>query len=338
MRAIGKSFVFLFAVSLVTSIHAEVEGQPVRIAKVENRPIARQVSTYGVLAPKIEDLSFRINGRIASFNVSEGQRVEENQVLAELEKRDAEDQLNKAKVDRDQAARQYERFETLAEQRMIQASQLENARDALKSANINFEQAKLTLQRCTLRSPAAGIILREYLDSRTTITAGTPIYSFRDVSKSWVTEVELTDRNAFVFGLGTTAIARFAPYPGETFPGELTKQAGVADENDGLYTVEITIQAEGRELRPGMVVEVDLFHETEAAYSMVPLDALIDVRGNQGVIYLLDTEGKKAQEVPVHIAAIAGGMAALAEPLQAGASVVVRGQQSLRHNAAVRVL
>lgn len=249
------------------------DGVPVRVAQVETQPITQVVSTYGVLAPKIEDLSFRVDGRIAQFNVAEGEVVEEGQALAELEKRDALDSLNQARVSRDQASRQLERFKKLAADRMIQDSQLEKAVDEMETATIAFEQTELELERSTLRAPAGGVILREYLDSRTTIAAGTPIYSFRDTSKSWITEVELTDRNAFTFGVGTTSIARFAPYPGEVFTGELSKQAGVADDRDGLYTVEITIEAHGRELRPGMVVEIDLVHETAESYSVVPLDA-----------------------------------------------------------------
>ena len=328
----------LCSLAISATASEDTTGHPVRITGVEHRPVVRQVSTYGVLAPKIEDLSFRIDGRIDSFKVVEGERVSENQILATLETRDAQDKLNGAKVQRDQAARKLERFEKLAAERMIQASQLETAQDELETALINFEQAALTLERCILYAPADGIILKEYLESRTTITAGRPIYSFQDISKSWVTEVELTDQNAFAFGLGTTARARFAPYPGQEFSGILTKQAGVADRNDGLYTVEVTIAAEGRELRPGMVVEIDLLHETEQSYSMVPLDALVDVRGNRGVIYLLDESGERVNELPIHIVTISGGWVALAEPVPAGASVVIRGQQSLRQNSHVKVL
>jgi len=329
---LGASSLFM------TQAFADSQGHPVRVTAVELRPVVRQVSTYGVLAPKIEDLSFRIDGRINQFNVVEGESVVEGQVLATLETRDANDKLDQARVQRDQAARKLERFETLAEQRMIQASQLENTQDELETAVINFEQAKLELERCTLRAPADGVILKEFEDSRTTINAGTPIYSFRDISKSWVTEVELTDQNAFAFGIGTIARARFAPYPGQVFDGTLTKQAGVADRRDGLYTVEITIAAKGRELRPGMVVEIDLIHETEQSYTMVPLDALVDLRNNQGAIYILDETQTRVNEVPVHIVTISAGWVALVEPVPEGSKVVIRGQQSLRHNSDVRVL
>ncbi len=322
---------------LTLSVHA-AEAHPVRIAPVQEQTVKRAVSTFGVLAPRIEDLSFRINGRIAEFHVAEGDRVTDGQILAELEKRDAEDNLNQARVRIEQAKRQLERFEKLAEERMIQTSQLERAIDEMETSTIAYEQAELELERCTLRAPADGFILKEYQESRTTITAGTPIYSFRDSSKSWITKVQLTDQNAFAFGVGTTAEARFAPYPGEVFSGVLTKQAGIADENSGLYTVEITIDTRGKEMRPGMVVEVDLVHETEQTFSTIPLDALVDLRGNRGVIYLLDESTSLAMELAVNIIAITGGKVAIAQPVPEGTKVVIRGQQSLRHESPVKII
>jgi len=298
----------------------------------------RRVSTYGVLAPNIEDLSFRIDGRIEEFMVREGQTVAKGEVLAQLETRDAKDTVERALLNFEQAKRQYARFAKLANDKLIQTAQLENSEDTLDAARIGYEQATLNLERCTLTAPADGVILKEYIESRTTIMAGRPIYSFRDVSESWITKVELTDRNAFVFGPGTRAIARFAPYPGEEFEGELTKQAGVADENDSLYTVEITIATHGRELRPGMVVEIDLIHKTETSFTVIPLDAMVDLRGNEGVVYLLDPTTHLVEEMPVHIASITGSSVAIAEPILAGRAVVVRGQQSLRDGAEVNVI
>ena len=337
-RSLLQTFVLIYSLLHQGHLLADESRYPVRVAEVKQTPISRVVSTYGVLSPKIEDLSFQINGRIAEFKVVEGQTVEEGEVLALLDKRDALDSLNKARVERDKAARQLERFETLSSEGVIQADQLENAKDTVSTSQIVFEQAELNLQRCTLLAPARGVILREYLDSRTTVSSGTPIFSFRDISKSWVTEVQLTDRNAFVFGLGTRATARFAPYPGEIFKGVLTKQAGVADENDSLYTVEVTILADGRELRPGMVVEIDLQHESDKVYTMVPLDALVNLRRNRGVIYLLEESSDKVEEQIVHIAAVTGKEVALIESISPGRSVVISGQQSLRDGARIRIL
>lgn len=346
MTYIPRVFVFCLIVASLISIPLDLllaaensqSSHPVRVGVVEHRPVVRKVSTYGVLAPKIEDLSFRIDGRIEKFMVNEGQLVQKGEVLARLETRDAKDVLARATLEFEQAKRQYARFAKLADDKLIQIAQLENAEDALDAARIGYEQAALNLTRCTLLAPATGVILKEYLESRTTIVAGRPIYSFRDISESWITKVELTDRNAFVFGIGTKAMARFAPYAGEVFEGELTKQAGVADEDDSLYTVEIAIATHGRELRPGMVVEIDLIHETLESFTVVPLDAMVDLRRNRGVVYLVDSTTNLVEEMQVHIASITGSSVAIVEPIEAGRSVVIRGQQSLRDGAEVNVI
>ena len=87
-----------------------------------------------------------------------------------------------------------------------------------------------------------------------------------------------------------------------------------------------------------MVVEIDLVHETRDSFSVVPLDAIVDIRGNEGVIYLLNEADSRVEEKPIHIFTIAAGMVALVEPVDAGRKVIIRGQQSLRNDTRVRVL
>ncbi|MFT7218431.1 MAG: multidrug efflux pump subunit AcrA (membrane-fusion protein) [Candidatus Azotimanducaceae bacterium] len=132
---------------------ADSQGHPVRVTAVGLRPVVRQVSTYSVLAPKIEGLSSRIDGRINQFNVVEEESVVEDSVLTTLETLDANDKLDQARVQRDQAARTLERFETLAEQRMIRASQFENTQDELETAVIHFEHGKAGTRALHIKSP-----------------------------------------------------------------------------------------------------------------------------------------------------------------------------------------
>jgi RND family efflux transporter MFP subunit len=311
---------------------------PVVTAAVTQKPVVSTVSTYGTLSPKTEDLSFQISGRIARFNVDEGDRVTKGQLLAQLATQDAQDQVNKQKVELDQSQRNFKRMETLHGNGSIQQSQLEDARDRLEQSRIGYEQAKLNLQRCSLRASSDGLILREFLDSRTTVTAGQPIYSFQSHSEEWVTVVDLTDRNAFALGEGATAEVRFAPYPGVVFSGELTRVARVANPDDSLYASEVTLVTQGHELRPGMVAEVDLSRISDKLFTSVPLDALLDVRGVSGTVYLLDSETNSVVERRVTIQSIQGEEVALAEPLEGYTEVVVRGHQNLRDGSSVNVV
>lgn len=162
-------------------------ASPVIAAAIERGPVTYQVSTYGTLSPKIEELSFKIGGRIARFEVEEGARAD----------------------------------------------------------------------------------------------------------------------------------IRFAPYPGVNFEGELTKLARIANPGDALYTAEITISAGDYSLRPGMVAEVDLYHTSDQNYSLVPFDALVDLRGRRGNIYVLNDSRSAVQQVSVTLVSVQGLQAALKEDLDA---------------------
>ena len=329
----------LTLVLLSTNTAAEdMNHQRVKAVPIKIQTVTQQVSTYGTLSPKTEELSFKIPGRIASFRVEEGMLVAKGELLAQLETKDAIDGLRKQRVLLDQAKRSLARMEKLHRDGSIQKSQLEDAQDKFEQVRIAFEQAQLNLERCSLKAPGAGLILKEYLDSRTTVSAGTAIFAFQSSDEEWITKVELTDRNAFALGEGTTAKIRFAPYPNISFNGVLTKLSRVANPGDGLYTAEITISTKGQPLRPGMIAEVDLFKTTSQRYVVVPFDALVDVRRNSGVIYLVSGDGTTAVEKPVTVYAIEGNNAALMETFDGYDQVIVRGQTNLRDQSLIDIV
>ncbi len=310
---------------------------PVKVSPIKFKPTVSRVSTYGTLAPKTEELSFKVGGRIAAFLVEEGAEVTAGDLLARLETKDAEDALNRQRVELEQAQRAYQRMETLHQKGSIQRSQLEDAQATLEQVQIAYDQAELQLDRCYLRAPSAGLILKEFLDSRTTVPAGQSIFSFQSHSEEWVTKVDLTDRNAFALGEGASAVISFAPYPGVKFEGELTKLARVANPGDALYTAEVTIATADYPLRPGMVAEVDLYQTSEQSYTTIPFDALINLRGTEGTVFV-PTNDNKVSSRKVTIQAIQGPMVAIKEDLRTDKQVVTRGQGKLVEGANIRIV
>ncbi len=333
----------LLALTITLSASANEVERPdsaaaVKVAAVEYLPTTSRVSTYGTLAPKTEELSFKVGGRIAAFSVEEGAEVSVGQLLAKLETKDAEDALDRQRVELEQAQRAYQRMGTLHTKGSIQRSQLEDADARLEQVRIAHEQAELQLDRCYLRASSDGLILKEFLDSRTTITAGQGIFSFQRNSEEWVTKVDLTDRNAFALGEGASAVIRFAPYPGVSFDGELTKLARVANPGDALYTAEVTISTANYALRPGMVAEVDLYRVSGETFATIPFDAIVNLRGTQGTIYLPDANSGTAIEKKITVQAIQGDKVAIRQNLAPYTQIVTRGQGKLADGTHIRIV
>ncbi len=152
----------LICLLLSTNIAAEdANRQRVKAVPIKIQTVTRQVSTYGTLSPKTEELSFKIPGRVASFSVEEGSVVKKGELLAQLETKDARDSLRKQRVLLDQAKRSLARMEKLHRDGSIQKSQLEDAQDKFEQVRIAFEHAQLNLERCSLTAPGPGLILKE---------------------------------------------------------------------------------------------------------------------------------------------------------------------------------
>lgn len=330
--------VLLTLLSFASLVWANDEPALVQVAAVKQAPVQYRVSTYGVLAPNIEDLSFQINGRLTRFLVEEGQSVNRGQPLAQLDTQDAQDQLNKAQVSLDQAERRLSRFRTLHSEGSIQQSQLEDAEDDFEQVRIAFEQAQINLARCTLNAPSSGVILKEHLDSRTTVNPGQPIYSFQSDSESWLAEVNLIDTHAFNLRQGSAANIRLAPYPNVVFAGRLTRLAGLANSGDGLFLAEVSLETGGRPLKPGMIANIELYQDSDEAFFILPLDALTQLRDGRATIYLLDSaQDQSVSKVTVTVKSIMGDHVAIFETLVEGQLVVTRGQPNLADQSVVSI-
>lgn len=323
---------------LIHACMAQAQGQPVETGAIRHEVVQQVIRTFGDLTPRIEELSFQVPGRIESFFVEESSRVEAGDLLAILDTRDAEDALRRARSEFEVAERQLERMRLLHASRAIQASSLEDAQAAHDQRRMQLEQAQLQVQRCHLRAPSAGVILEQSTDSRTSVTAGQPIFTFLAAREPWLIKVGLTDRNALMVRTGVSAKIRFAPWPNVVFDGAITRISRVANPKDGLFTTEVTLDPGEFELLPGMIAEVDLLPVSTEPHSIVPLDALLDVRDQQGTVYVVaeDRGTVRARTVTIH--SIVRDAVAVHEDLRDYREVVVRGHYRLDDGAAITVL
>ena len=331
MERLLSGFVLLLSASLALA------STPVRVAEIEQEQVDYVVRTYGILAPKVEEISFAIPGRIEDFAVEAGDRVEAEAELARLETLELRALVESRALEVATAERELQRMRTLLERGSVQRAMFDDAQAAYDARAIALEAAREDVVRSVARAPSAGLVLEQFVDSRTNVVPGQPVYLFQSEEEPWITEVGLTDRNVLRMGPGARAEIRFGAHPGRTFEGRLSRLARIADPASGLFVAEITIRPEGAELRPGMVAEVDIRQRSERAFSVIPFDALLEVRGEKGMIFALAPGERTAQRRSITIHSIDRDRVAIEEDLQSFASVVVRGHDRLRDGAEVDV-
>lgn len=142
-----------------------------------------------IASRRTSDLGFDRAGRVVAFTVDEGDRVEENAVLARLETRDLdaelaqlEARLRATRSRLELARRTATRRKTLADQESISAQAYDEAqfgRDALAAEVVADRAAiarvKVLLELSELRAPFPGTIVMRAIDEGTVATPGQPV-------------------------------------------------------------------------------------------------------------------------------------------------------------------
>lgn len=167
--------------------------EPVRAVKLVTVGESRFNTGYEYAADvraRVESrLGFRVAGKIVRRAVETGQRVLAGQLLAELDARDyqlaadaARAQLNAAVTQRDLAAADLKRYQSLREQGFISGAEMERRTATLKSAQATLDQAHAQLSaqgnqaRYThLLADVNGVVTGVDAEVGQVVAAGTPV-------------------------------------------------------------------------------------------------------------------------------------------------------------------
>tara|TARA_Y100000992_G_scaffold301089_1_gene271149 strand:+ start:64 stop:1032 length:969 start_codon:yes stop_codon:yes gene_type:complete len=269
-------FITLF---LITSINlGAVEVLEVKI--LNSYSLSKQFP--GKLLPiEQSKLSFEIPGKIRVINVDVGDQVQEGQILASLDDREAQARLNQVKARYDLSIQVFDRFQDLRQQGHISIQELDKAQSDLTIAESEFEFYKVKLEQTNLISPYSGIIQSRFLDSGTVINQGVPILEIIDsdhveahisVPVIYLNDMKIgTEYNFEVDGKETMAIfSRLAPM-----------SPGGSDSRLAIFKFKEFIS-------PGSIAKLTLKINKKSRGTWVPLRSLSQSDQGLWALYTID--------------------------------------------------
>jgi RND family efflux transporter MFP subunit len=241
----------------------------------------------GVVRPLEEAKIYsRSQGYVRRWLVDIGDKVKEGQLLAEIDTPELDAQLAQARaqlaqaqaaVKQSQAQRDFAksnstRYETLADQKLVSKSAVEQqqAQAATDEATVTAAESNVVAQQANVRrlqelqgyskvtAPFAGTITARTIDRGTLVgDGGTPMFNlvatdpvriFIDVPQSVAPSVQV----------GADAGISVREYSGKVFPGKVTRSAGALDPELHTMSTEIQVPNGDGKLLPGMYVQVSL--------------------------------------------------------------------------------
>ncbi len=271
-------------------------------AAIQTVLIARQdivvdVQATGVIQPiNAVQVKSKASGQVMHLHVSTGSQVKPNDLLVEIDPRDAKSRygqavaaLHAAQASVTVTRAQLDRSQSLAKDGVITAPEVEtavlasaNAVSNLVAAQAALDQSKIALEDVTIRAPMAGTVIEkdvsegQVISSATnTVGGGTTLLTMADLGQVYdstlVSESDIGNVKA-----GQTASVKVDAYPNRTFTGKVERIAPQATVQQSVTRCPVLIRLDNRDgaLMPGMNTDVSILVENADNVLVIPNDAV----------------------------------------------------------------
>ena len=321
----------------------------VRTETVAMADYAPRTSLTGVIAARtLNNLSFRVGGRIAERLVDVGQHVDQGAVLARIDPQEQQSDLRSAQADLDaaqaqltQAAATYQRQKTLLSQGFTTRRDFDSADQALKVAQGSVDaaqsalaNAKENLSYTELKAGAAGVITARQVEAGQVVQAAQTVFTI----------AEDGDRDA-VFNVHETLVVQTPPSPAVTITllsdpqvratGKVREISPAVDTQSGSIRVKVGIPDTPAGMPLGAAV-IGTVSAKPVKAILLPWQALTSTAGKPAV-WIVDPSSKAVSTAPVEVLAFDSGVVAVDKGLQEGQSVVTAGGQLLSPGQMVEI-
>jgi len=248
---------------------------PLHTVEVDRGEVEQRVVAHGTIQPVQKvTVGSQVSGIIEQIYVDFNSRVERGQVIAQIdpstfaaEVRSAEAELNAAEAGLELARVQWNRMQTLRENRVVPISDADQALATLRQAEAQLtvrrhalERAQRELDRSTIHAPTDGIVISRNVEVGQTVAASlsapelfeiatdlSSMYIHAMVSEADVGMVEEGQQVRFVVDA----------HRDRTFHGEViqVRNAPISESNVVHYETIIAVDNEDGRLKPGMTAE-----------------------------------------------------------------------------------
>lgn len=288
----------------------------------------------------------QVSGEITEIYKKMGETVKKGEKIAEIDNEDyqiqkmqAQANLDAAKANYDNAKRQYETNKKLYENNKVisqtelesSLSQLKSVDAAVKMAEANLKKSDKMLNNTMFIAPESGIINYIFIKKGELVSMGKPICSIVDPSQLLIRSgISQKDIISTKKGQPVTVLAD----NNKTLKGKITA-VGIKPIDGANYPVEILLDNKSKSILPGMVVKVKILNKI---YKNVIYISDRYVRENLGEKYVYLAIGDKAKKQTITTGNKIGEYYIITKGLKAGDILIVEGIDKIENNSKLKII
>lgn len=361
---------------------ARSRGPAVDTLSLSTAPLEQRVVASGrVSAVSRVQVGSEVAGVVLERRVNEGDRVAAGDVLLVLRADDldanlaearaslaaleqsrrpqAQATLREAEAQLVQAQREYDRRQRLGQQQLIARESVEQARQAVVTAQAARDQARsawqavaaggaeaaqeaarvaaarAALEKTQVRATVAGTVLTRAVEPGDTVQPGTVLL---ELASDGATElrVPVDEKNLGVLAVGQTATAVADAWPDRPFPATVNWIAPSVDSSRGSVEVRLSVDPVPDFLRQDLTVSVNILSARKDAALVVPNTALAGGRTDSSQAHVWQVDDGKLVLTPVTLGLRGTASSEVLSGLEAGQTVVIDATDGLAEGQRVR--
>lgn len=271
-------------------------------------------------------VGFAASGTISKVCVSEGQTVKKGQLIAELDKTQAENMLAMAKAQMEQANDAYKRLKLLHDNNSLPEMEWVEVQSKVQQAEASLEMAKKSLADCCIYAPESGIIGKGVMNVGEVVLPALPVAKILVIDHIKI-RASVPEKEVAAITSSTPSQITLGALPGQVFDGGKIEKCIDANNSTHTYDIKVNVKNTERQLLPGMVAHVQIHHATQQEVITVPITS---VRKNaNGEHFVWTNKGGKAHRTTVTIGDATGNRIVVLTGLQQGDVVITEGYQKL---------
>jgi membrane fusion protein, multidrug efflux system len=304
---------------------------------VVSKPVATQtwrdsIEALGTAkANESVTLTAKVSETVRKVAFDSGEVVRAGDVIVDLSSGAQLASLEEARAAFQESERQLARGLELAPTKIISESQLDTLRSTRDAAKARMDVVRAQLSDRVITAPFDGVLGLRQVSPGSLVTPGTPIATLDDISLIKL-DFQVPERFLAVLEQGQEVTARSGTYPDREFDGRVTSVDSRVDPVTRSVTARAEIPNPDRQLRPGMLMSVQVFLQPRQAI-VVPEIAVVQV-GTESFVYRVKSDGTVERAV-IELGSRQEGAVEVTSGLAAGERIVVEGTVKLRDSSRV---
>jgi len=319
-----------------TALEMRGEAVPVKVYKTKKMSFKDTLPAMGTIKGfKEVDLRFETQGVLESFNFEEGERIQEGDIIANLNQRDA---LLKLK---------YAELEMKKTKTLYDAGGLEKLK--LEQSKLEYESAKSDFEKTNIYAVSDGMLGSRDKDVGSYVTPNDKVGAFVDISNVYV-EFKIIERDSPKLKLGQKSEIFVDSYPNKAFKGTVDSISPIVEGRTRTQDVKIELRNPNFELKPGMFARTLISTYEKDSALIIPTSAFKkkDADYFVYVVHKVEELIKKDEKEPVlergtvevrkvEIAYLTQDAAEVSKGLKEGELIIVEAHQEFKDKEPVEI-